>query len=64
MSVNVCSRDEKDKIAEAIGDFRFSAGFGKTLSRLVRHGIGIHHAGCCRATAAWSSNWPRPACSR
>ena len=28
-----------------IGDFRFTAGFGKTLSRLVRHGIGVHHAG-------------------
>src|SRR5207244_4707332 len=24
---------------------RFSSGFGKTLSRLVRHGIGVHHAG-------------------
>ncbi|HST85218.1 MAG TPA: DUF3516 domain-containing protein, partial [Kineosporiaceae bacterium] len=45
MSVNVCSRDEKDQIAEAIGTFRFSAGFGKTLSRLVRNGIGVHHAG-------------------
>ena len=28
-----------------IGDFRFTAGFGRTLSRLVRHGIGVHHAG-------------------
>jgi hypothetical protein len=28
-----------------IGGFRFGAGFGKTLSRLVRHGIGVHHAG-------------------
>jgi len=28
-----------------IGRFRFTAGFGKTLSRLVRHGIGVHHAG-------------------
>ena len=28
-----------------IADFRFSAGFGRTLSRLVRHGIGVHHAG-------------------
>jgi len=28
-----------------IGGFRFTAGFGKTLSRLVRHGIGVHHAG-------------------
>ncbi|WP_460869929.1 DEAD/DEAH box helicase [Nocardioides pakistanensis] len=45
MSINVCSREEKDKIAELIGDFRFSKGFGKTLSRLVRHGIGVHHAG-------------------
>ncbi|MFF5991481.1 DEAD/DEAH box helicase [Prauserella flavalba] len=45
MSINVTTRAEKDAIAEAIGDFRFSAGFGKTLSRLVRHGIGVHHAG-------------------
>ena len=45
MSINVCTREEKDAIAELIGDFRFAAGFGKTLSRLVRHGIGVHHAG-------------------
>jgi superfamily II RNA helicase len=45
MSVNVCTRAEKDRIAELLGDFRFSPGFGRTLSRLVRHGIGIHHAG-------------------
>jgi superfamily II RNA helicase len=45
MSTNMCTRAEKDKIAELIGDFRFASGFGKTLSRLVRHGIGVHHAG-------------------
>ncbi|WP_038468516.1 RNA helicase [Arthrobacter sp. PAMC 25486] len=45
MSINVCSREEKDKIGELIAGFRFSAGFGKTLNRLVRHGIGVHHAG-------------------
>jgi superfamily II RNA helicase len=45
MSINVCTRAEKDAIAEAIGNFRFTAGFGKVLSRLVRHGIGVHHAG-------------------
>jgi superfamily II RNA helicase len=44
-SVNVATRAEKDEIAAAIGQFRFSSGFGKTLSRLVRHGIGVHHAG-------------------
>ena len=45
MSTNMCTRQEKDKIAEMIGNFRFGPGFGKTLSRLVRHGIGVHHAG-------------------
>ena len=45
MSINVCTRAEKDAIAELIGRFRFTAGFGRTLSRLVRHGIGVHHAG-------------------
>ena len=45
MSVNVCTREEKDAIADLIGAFRFSSGFGRTLSRLVRHGIGVHHAG-------------------
>ncbi|HEY5857016.1 MAG TPA: DUF3516 domain-containing protein, partial [Aldersonia sp.] len=44
-SVNFASREQKDAIAEAIGGFRFVTGFGKTLSRLVRHGIGVHHAG-------------------
>ncbi|MDT4902569.1 MAG: hypothetical protein QOH52_585 [Pseudonocardiales bacterium] len=44
-SINVATRAEKDTIAEAIGAFRFNAGFGKVLSRLVRHGIGVHHAG-------------------
>ena len=45
MSIKVCPRAEKDAIAGAIGNFRFTAGFGKTLSRLVRHGLGVHHAG-------------------
>src|SRR5215207_1191798 len=45
MSINMCTRAEKDAIAELIGNFRFTAGFGKALSRLVRHGIGVHHAG-------------------
>jgi superfamily II RNA helicase len=45
MSINMCSRAEKDRIAELIGRFRFTSGFGKILSRLVRHGIGVHHAG-------------------
>lgn len=45
MSVNVSTKDEKAAIAEHLGAFRFSTAFGSTLSRLVRHGIGVHHAG-------------------
>src|SRR5882724_3901941 len=45
MSTNMSTRQEKDAIADMIGNFRFASGFGKTLSRLVRHGIGVHHAG-------------------
>ncbi len=45
MSVNVCTRGEKDAIGESIGEFRFGPGFGRSLSRFVRHGIGVHHAG-------------------
>jgi superfamily II RNA helicase len=45
MSVNVCTKEEKAAIRDTIGAFRFSTAFGATLSRLVRHGIGVHHAG-------------------
>ncbi len=44
-SVRVVSREQRDAIAEAIGGFRFTTAFGKTLSRYVRAGIGVHHAG-------------------
>jgi len=44
-SIRVVTREQRDEIAEAIGGFRFTTGFGKTLSRLVRAGIGVHHAG-------------------
>ncbi|MCX6501420.1 MAG: DUF3516 domain-containing protein [Microbacterium sp.] len=44
-SVQIASRSQRDEIADAIGGFRFTTGFGKTLSRLVRAGIGVHHAG-------------------
>jgi superfamily II RNA helicase len=45
MSMKLCTKAEKAAIAEQLGEFRFTSGFGKTLSRLVRHGIGVHHAG-------------------
>ncbi|MHB1853687.1 MAG: DEAD/DEAH box helicase [Acidimicrobiales bacterium] len=45
MSTNVATKEEKAGIAEAIGEFRFEAGFGRVLSRFLRHGVGVHHAG-------------------
>ncbi|MDI5966264.1 DUF3516 domain-containing protein [Streptomyces sp. SL13] len=45
MSINMSTRAEKDAIAALIGNFRFTTKFGRNLSRLVRHGIGVHHAG-------------------
>jgi superfamily II RNA helicase len=44
-SINVATRAQRDEIADAIGDFRFTTNFGRTLSRLIRSGIGVHHAG-------------------
>ena len=44
-SVNFAAKAEKEAIPDALGGFRFATGFGKTLSRLIRHGIGVHHAG-------------------
>jgi superfamily II RNA helicase len=45
MSINMCTRAEKDAIAALIGNFRFTTRFGRNLSRFVRHGVGVHHAG-------------------
>jgi superfamily II RNA helicase len=35
----------KDELGRRLADVRFAAGFGKTLGRLLRKGIGVHHAG-------------------
>ncbi|KAB1504523.1 DUF3516 domain-containing protein [Corynebacterium sp. 320] len=44
-SMSLVDEEAKKAIAEGIGSFRFSSAFGKTLSRLLRRGIGVHHAG-------------------
>src|SRR5579875_3852834 len=44
-SAAVTTRAQREAIAAAVADFRFAPGFGQTLSRLVRHGIGVHHGG-------------------
>lgn len=44
-SIRIVSREQRDAIADAIGGFRFTTAFGRILSRYVRAGIGVHHAG-------------------
>ena len=45
VGLGLVGREQRDRIAGVIADFRFAKGFGRTLSRLVRAGIGVHHAG-------------------
>jgi superfamily II RNA helicase len=44
-SINVCSREEKSAIANALEGFKFSSPYGPEIKRWLRHGIGLHHAG-------------------
>lgn len=45
LSIDFCSKDEKKSIAEALEGTQFKSPYGKDVQRLLRHGIGIHHAG-------------------
>lgn len=44
-STPVLTREERQRVGEAIGGFRFDTPYGKDVHRFVRAGIGIHHAG-------------------
>ncbi|GAB3233935.1 DEAD/DEAH box helicase [Glycomyces halotolerans] len=44
-SLKLIDKDAKTAISAALGGFRFTTKFGHTLARLVRSGIGVHHAG-------------------
>ncbi|HSH15057.1 MAG TPA: DEAD/DEAH box helicase, partial [Verrucomicrobiae bacterium] len=44
-SINVCTREEKAAIADAIVDFKFNSPYGPDIKKWLRHGIGLHHAG-------------------
>jgi len=45
LSSNFCSKEEKQTIAGVLLDANFRSPYGKEISKLLRHGIGIHHAG-------------------
>ena len=41
----IITPEEKEAIAKELAHFRFSTAFGRDLSKLLRRGIGVHHAG-------------------
>ncbi len=45
LSVDYCTKAEKQLIASALVGESFRSPLGRELSRLIRHGVGIHHAG-------------------
>ncbi len=45
VNLNVTTRSQREAIAAAMADVRMGRGFGDTLNRLVRNGVGVHHAG-------------------
>jgi replicative superfamily II helicase len=45
MSVDFCTKEEKKKIADFLVDTSFRSPYGKEISRILKHGIGLHHAG-------------------
>jgi superfamily II RNA helicase len=44
-SINVCTREEKAALAQALEGFKFNSPHGPDIKRWLRHGIGVHHAG-------------------
>ncbi len=44
-SLNVCTRDEKNAIANTLEGFRFTSPYGPEIRKWLKHGIGLHHAG-------------------
>ncbi len=44
-SINVCAREEKNAIGDAIEGFKFTSPYGPDIRRWLKHGIGLHHAG-------------------
>jgi superfamily II RNA helicase len=45
MSTDYSTKEEKKRIQEALVGTRFDSPYGKEVQKLLRHGIGLHHAG-------------------
>jgi superfamily II RNA helicase len=45
MSINVCTREEKAELGNALEGFKFTSPYGPDIRKWLKHGIGLHHAG-------------------
>ena len=44
-SMQISTREERERIRDAVGDFRFDTPYGKECKRFLSFGLGVHHAG-------------------
>ncbi len=44
-SYGVATKEQRERVKEAVKGTRFTTAFGKTLKRLLSAGVGVHHAG-------------------
>jgi superfamily II RNA helicase len=45
VSLDPLTKDEKDRVKEALAGFRFDSPIGRDLRRFITSGVGVHHAG-------------------
>ncbi len=44
-SMAISTREERERIRDAVGDFRLDTPYGKEFRRFLSFGVGVHHAG-------------------
>ncbi len=45
LSLNFCSKEEKNSLSVATAGYKFTSPYGPEIAKLLRNGIGLHHAG-------------------
>jgi superfamily II RNA helicase len=45
MSIDICPKEQKRSIGEALIGVDFSSPYGKEVQKFLKHGVGLHHAG-------------------
>ncbi len=45
LSFDFATKEEKQAISQAISHVKFSSPYGKEIQKILKHGVGLHHAG-------------------